>query len=150
MADRTPVSKEGIFQWNRGAWFGSQLGGTAWIFVGAIALARQSFLVAMGWLACGVIANAVGFGLWSLRDRIRPYAAIQLLLLTIGLCALFAFGFVDLFVPEGFARLDPFNPRADSHRSPYAALLGIPVMMAWFAFLEHGARRQARKHSTQA
>ena len=79
-----PRPGAGSLQWNAGGWFGSQLGGTAWLLVGAAVLAWQAPAVAVVWLDAFVVTNAIGVWLWRCRARVRPYFAMQLLLLACG------------------------------------------------------------------
>lgn len=85
MDPRRPMAGPGYFQWDKGGWFGSQLGGTAWMLVGSVVLARQAPEVAGVWLACFAVANAIGARMWWRRDRLRPYPALQALLLLCGI-----------------------------------------------------------------
>jgi hypothetical protein len=95
-------------------------------------------LVALVWLACFVVANAIGFQLWQRRDRLRPYLAIQLLLATCGLAGLLAMLTLHIAGPDAIRQLS-------WRRSGYPVLLLVPALMAWFAVFEHGARRRSRK-----
>jgi hypothetical protein len=150
MGAKEPMLGPGQFQWNTGGWFGSQLGCTAWMLVGAAVIAPQAPLVAAWWACCFVIANAVGTGLWWRRDRLSPYPAIQALLATVAVAGLLAVVSLHLFGPadvrlgvgirDGRFVLD--HTPGNTLRSGYAALLvGVPVMMAWFAFMERAGRR---------
>jgi hypothetical protein len=150
MAAKEPVVGPGQFQWNRGGWFGSQLGGTAWMLVGAAVLAPQAPWVAAWWAGCCALANAVGTCLWLWRDRVKPYPAIQALLATCGAAGLLAVVALHLFGPadvrlgvawhEGRFILE--GPPGGTLRPAYAALLlGVPALMAYFAFVERAAKR---------
>jgi hypothetical protein len=72
MESKEPLPGPGRFQWNLGAWFGGQIGGTAWMLVGAVVLAPHAPEVAGVWLACFAASNAIGSWLWWRRDRLRP------------------------------------------------------------------------------
>src|SRR5262245_26037416 len=85
-----PVSDPTCLRWNRGGWFGDQLGGTAWMLVGAVVLLPSAPEVAGVWLACFAVANAIGSAMWRSRDRFRPYPALQALLLVCGVSGLIA------------------------------------------------------------
>lgn len=68
------------FIWNRGGWFGGQLGCTVWLLFPAVGLPRQSVLI---WLSLGsfVALNAWGLYLWRRRFSLSAYAGIQRFLL---------------------------------------------------------------------
>lgn len=124
----------GSFQWNTGGWFGGQIGSTAWLVPGAVMLAPRAPGVAGVWLACCLAVNALGVALWRRRDRLRPFPAIQGLLMASGLAMLVAFGSLSLHASElrsavGFGHRD------------WLALAGVPVLMAWFAVLDRAGRR---------
>jgi hypothetical protein len=150
MSSKAPIIGPGQFQWNAGGWFGSQLGGTAWLLVGAVGIATQEPQVAAWWACCFVLANAVGTGLWLRRDRVWPYPAIQALLATVVVAGLLAVVALHLFGPadvrlgvglrEGRFVLE--DVPGGTLRSAYVALLvGVPAMMGWFAFMERAGTR---------
>lgn len=60
MEAKEPLLGPGCFQWNTGGWFGSQLGSTAWMLVGAVVLIPHAAEVAGVWLSCFAVANAIG------------------------------------------------------------------------------------------
>jgi len=78
-----PLIGKGQLQWNRGGWFGSQIGSSAYmILLGAVMLfidAKPASII----LACGLVPNVVGCALWRHRDRLSPLAGLQWLLLTL-------------------------------------------------------------------
>ncbi|MFO0810484.1 MAG: hypothetical protein U0746_17805 [Gemmataceae bacterium] len=133
----------GYFRWNAGGWFGGQLGGTAWLFVGAVVLVPSAIGVAVVWLACFTVANVVGAWLWFRRDRIRAYPAIQLLLVTCGVSGLVAWLALDALGSDAARVLA-------SPRQGYLAMLIVPAMMAWFAVMEHAARSRAMASRTES
>ncbi|WP_406694307.1 hypothetical protein V5E97_24855 [Singulisphaera sp. Ch08] len=93
METKKALPGPGHFQWHTGAWFGVQLCLTGWMLVGAVAFVRRAPEVAGIWLVCLAVANAIGSWIWWRRDRVRPYPALQALLLTclvIGMPALVA------------------------------------------------------------
>ena len=144
------MSGRGRFQWNIGGWFGSQLGGTVWMLVGAAVLASQAPWIAAWWVACFLAASAVGIGLWLRRDRIRPYPALQALLATCGLAGLLAIVGLHLFGPDDLqllvrwhqGRVMMENPPGDTLPYIYAILLlGIPALMGYFALIEWSGTR---------
>src|SRR4051794_27734348 len=99
METKAALPGPGRFQWNMGGWFGPQLGGTAWMLVGAVVLVPHTPEVAGVWLACFAVANAIGSWLWWRRDRLRPYPALQVLLLACGINGLLALVALHLLRP---------------------------------------------------
>ena len=82
-------------QWNAGGWFGSQLGGTAWMLVAALLTTFQDLVTGLILLAVFAVPNAVGSVLWTRRKSTSCYAATQLLLFLIGV-----FGLLAVYVLE--------------------------------------------------
>jgi hypothetical protein len=76
--------------WNRGGWFGAQIGGTLWMLVAALLLVRHDRVAAALGLGCFALPNAVGAWLWSRRAELEPYRATQALLACECLAALLA------------------------------------------------------------
>lgn len=80
----------GAFQWNRGGWFGSQLGATLWLaLLGGLLLAQSQSVGAL-LVLCAAVPNLVGLALWRRRHSVSPYPAIQCLVAACGLGALVA------------------------------------------------------------
>jgi hypothetical protein len=131
------TARPGYFHWNAGGWFGSQLGGTAWLLVAAAVLAPHAPAMAVVWLACFAVANAVGLGLWLRRAWVRPHTGIQLLLLTCGVAGFLAWWVLDTLRPEVVRELN-------WPRQGYWMLLIVPALMAWFAVLQYLARGRPR------
>ena len=132
-----PSQGSGSLPWNAGGWFGSQLGGTAWLLVGAAVLAWQAPAVAVVWLAAFVVTNAFGVWLWRCRGRFRPYVAMQLLLLA---CA--GSGLLACFLLDRLRR--DVAERAGWTQSGYWGFLIFPAVMAWLAIQEYSLRGRAR------
>lgn len=65
------------FQWQVGGWFGSVLGGLAWLLPTAVILALngQSHL-AMLPAACFLVVSTLGALLWCRRDRLLPFPSL--------------------------------------------------------------------------
>jgi hypothetical protein len=70
--------------WVRGAWFGGQVGGTAWMLTGFVIYVWQVPWIGLLFLAGFAGANALGFWLWRRRDRFRFFLAVQIMLLVCG------------------------------------------------------------------
>jgi hypothetical protein len=149
MAAQQPMPGPGCSQWNAGGWFGGQIGGTAWLLVGAVVLSSQAPGVAALWLVGFAISNAVGLYLWRGRDRIRPYPALQILLAMLGVTGLLALIALDMLGPEG-VRMDLVwengglrlvdKGSADTGRAYLFLLVFVPLLMAWFHWRDRSAR----------
>ena len=87
-----PQNPRGL-RWDRGGWLGSQLGGSCWIGVAALLTLPRDVGVGLLVLALFAAANLVGLSLWRRRERLSPYAGVQLLLTVLGL-----FGAAAIFV----------------------------------------------------
>lgn len=129
--------------WNGGAWFGAQLGGTAWMLgVGIMVIGRAPGLAAV-LLVCAGFSNAVGLALWRSRHRLRPYPALQGLVVTIGMATLCSLVYADLSgtLPLLDRRLE------DSPRAAYWILVIFPGLMTLF-HARYGAATDpdARRH----
>jgi len=130
-ANMNPKQGTGSFQWNAGGWFGSQLGSTLWLAAAACMVFPKSPSAA-AWLAfCAVAPNIMGCILWTKRDKLAPYPAIQCLVATIGVFTLLA-----ILLADHFLLLPVIDSRLmTSPRRVYWVVCLFPVLMAWFAFL---------------
>ena len=136
-----PRTGPGQFQWNAGGWFGSQLGGTAWMLVAGLMFIPQSLVSAGVLMACFAIANAVACRMWLRRDRLAPYPSIQWLIVVMGVVAAIAFVTVDRSGPLMYLDLEP----SPFPKTLYWYLLIFPAMMLMFHFIEReGRKRRAR------
>lgn len=134
--DETPMDfqgKEGpgLFQWNRGGWFGSQLGMTLWIGLLGVFLVSASPAVGLALIGLTLLANGLGTLLWMRRDRLAPYPAIQALLVIGGLCAVLALVVVA----------DAGLPAQETGLPTPWFLLMYPGLMLSFHLRERAARR---------
>jgi hypothetical protein len=150
MADKSPRKGLGMFQWNRGAWFGGQIGGTAWLIPAGLIFLAKIPIVGIVWLGIFAAINAIGYRLWSRRDRLNPYHAIQILLVACGIGGLCALGALVVLRPEASLPEIEFHDwkfwvvedRRTSLRSAFLFfLVGIPLMMGWFHLAEQSARK---------
>jgi hypothetical protein len=123
----------GHFQWNPGGHFGAQLGGTLWLLSLAWFAPLAPEVTALG-VGLFVAANAVGFALWSRRDRIAPYLGMQLLILTCGVAGLAAFLGIVTLRPELAGRVLK-SPR------DWLPLAVFPALMVAFHLMETSGRR---------
>ena len=88
MTEQKTKPGPGRFQWNRGGWFGAQVGATAWLLLLGGLMLGQGRMGGAVVLALALAANGVGFWLWSQRNEREPYPSIQMML---GACAVVAF-----------------------------------------------------------
>ncbi len=132
MNDAAETQHEGRFQWNRGGWFGGQLGGTLWLLLLGGLLLAQGHPVGALVVVLGLFANAVGCLLWRARRRWAPYPALQLLIAVCGLCAAAALGAVYV--------AGRTVPGWSFPQAAYA-LAVYPALMAMFSLQERSARR---------
>ncbi len=119
------------FQWNRGGWFGGQLGGTLWLLLlGGLLLARGASVGALV-LVLGLVPNALGVVLWRRRERWAPYPALQLLIAVSGASAVAALAAVWVAgeTLPGW-----------SFRGGFLALAVYPALMGMFHLQERSAR----------
>lgn len=121
----------GAFQWNRGGWFGAQVGATLWLILLGGTLLARSEPVGILLVGLGLAPNLVGVVLWRRRDTLSPYPAIQVLLAVCGVSALLAVLGV---------RLSGLAPSAAGLPSAWLLLM-YPGLMA----VLHLREREARK-----
>ena len=126
--------------WQAGGWFGSQLGGTAWLFIAALVVAPESGRSAAVLLGCGLASNVVGCLLWLQRARLDPYRALQVLVVAILLSASVATRWLE--VRGEFSLLDP-------RVSPHTMYLLIVVMTLFLLALFELKRRAASRATVQ-
>lgn len=140
MSSKVPVRGSGAFEWNAGGWWGSQIGGTAWMLAVGIDIALEDLRPGAVMIAGGVVANIVGTWLWYQRDRVSPHRAIQTLLAVIGVCALC-----------GIVALDAFgHVPANQRLLVYWWLLFIPGLMLMFYMRERGATATQKTETPRA
>ena len=125
----------GTHQWNAGGWFGGQVGGTAWMLVAGVLVLAQGSLLGLVVLVCFLIPNVVGVVLWCLRDRIRPYPAIQILVAVMGV-----FSVLTLVAFDVSGRLDAYSE--GSSRSTYWMLMVFPAVMLMFHLQNRSGRKK--------
>ena len=87
-------------RWPAGAWFGCQLGGTAWLITGAAEMTQSAPRVATAWALLCVAANCLGAWLWRRHRSGHPRAG-QLMLLACGVAGSVALTALDVVRPPG-------------------------------------------------
>jgi hypothetical protein len=112
---------------------------------GAVMFAIKAPWIAAAFSLCFAVANVVGTALWSRCDRLRPYAAMQLLILVIGVSGTVAIASVDVLRPAGA----PPDANWDEIRSGRLPLLAIVAgLMASFAFMEWDTKKAKESGKT--
>jgi hypothetical protein len=112
------------------------------MLVGAVVLWPHAPEVAGVWLACFAVANAIGSWMWRRRDRLRPYPALQALLLVCGVNGLIALVALHICRP-GLRITRPLGiSLADEPRLILWLLVLVIALMAWFHLQERGAKKQ--------
>jgi hypothetical protein len=148
----TTVTEERVspFRWNAGAWFGSQLGGTLWLLVGAGVLLTWPPLASSVWAASFVLANALGLTLWANRGRLGMYVALQTLMIGIGLACQHGGRRLVRPAPGPDDRLP--EPAPDGLRCPARHPGNDGVVLVQGAAWENGERREGStvKHQVSA
>jgi hypothetical protein len=124
----------GLCQWSTGAWFGTQVGCTAWMIAAAVeSIARRAPWAAALFLASFAVITAIGIGLWRRRDRLSPFRALILL---VTLCSL---GFLATIA--GASSLGrPDLLQALSGRG--TLLIPLAIVIAQFGYREWSYRKQ--------
>ncbi len=135
--ERLPRIGPGFLQWSGGGWFGSLIGGSAWLFLGSILLASTSHTLAWTWVTCGVVMVTVGVWLWNRRDRLLPYPAFMTLLLAQCICSCIAILGLVVLAPRSE---QPFEANT---WGALGALFVFPVLMIQLTYLERSAKPQA-------
>ncbi|MDA1266783.1 MAG: hypothetical protein O2816_17015 [Planctomycetota bacterium] len=131
-----PKEPLGAFQWNKGGWFGALLGGTCWLLIVAVLIAREDPLAGGAVFLCYAVSILYGLQLWMRRAELRPYPSIQKLIAVEGLCALGAVAAVHL---RGAMQFLPEHSRVPIWMM-YGALLIFPALLAKFHLQERAAR----------
>lgn len=137
-APTSPSARQGsgLFQWNLGGWFGSQVGSTLWLVLMGALLLPVDLKPALGVLVCGLVPNVIGTWLWTKRFSIAPYPALQLLLALIATSALSAFLLLDY---AGLMQHE-WNGTSWPGNWGYFNLLIFPALMGVFHLRERAAR----------
>lgn len=125
------------FQWNAGGWFGSQIGGTCWILLAALVALPRDLTAALASFAVFLAANLVGTLMWVGRSRLRPYPAMQALLVCCGLASALA-----TFVLDRAGHFGSLGVGGQvSAQSMYLMLaMLVPGLMLYFRSLERAGR----------
>jgi hypothetical protein len=150
MASRRSMPGPGCCQWNTVAWFGGQIGSTAWMLAGAAVLVWEAREVAAVWAACFLAANAAGFRLWSRRRWLRPFPALQIGFLVCGASGLIALVTLHVLRPGRLVtRPAGVHLRDEPWLIPAFPALML-FLMALASLLEWGARKERARSKGRA
>ncbi len=135
-AATVPRRGAGRFQWHSGAWFGGQLGASCYLgILASVFWCQGNVLAGFLIMCCFLAANFVGYRLWANRDRIKPFMAAQMLMLTLFSFTLLSFVFVELFLKRVSLYKTDFSP------VNYLILLIFPVLMLLFWRIERSGQK---------
>jgi hypothetical protein len=135
MTATKPIIGQGQFQWNAAGWFGSLLGSTGFLALGAAYFLGVSGTLSLIWLACWTLGLGVGIRLWGQRDRVAPYPALRTLMATLSMVVVIAIVSLLMLAPEA-TELVELSPT-----SAVVCLAIMPALMLQFARMERRARQ---------
>ncbi|HEY1785063.1 MAG TPA: hypothetical protein VGG30_05910 [Pirellulales bacterium] len=125
--------------WNAGAWFGSQLGGSAWALIAAAELLLKDPVSAAVCLGSFVALNVYGLTVWRSRDTLTAYGGLQRLL-----AAFTVFCAVIIVVLNARGIAEPHTPSgAVPTKIPYWYIAAPPGLMLWCFLQQRAARRRS-------
>jgi hypothetical protein len=101
-------------------------------------------------MACFAVANGIGSWMWCRRDRLRPYPALQALVLACGVSSLTALVALHGLRP-GLRIIRPVGIYlADEPRHIVVLIVVVASLMAWFHILEWSAKQQSARSNGRA
>ena len=113
------------------------------MLVPAVLGATQAPWAAAACFLCFTFANVVGTCLWCRRNRLRPFPAVQLLILIIGVSGVLTMFSIDLLRPTGIA---PSADWKNDFRHGILVVMFVPLaVMSCAAILEWGAKNASGK-----
>lgn len=128
------------FRWNAGGWFGTQLGGTSWILVATILVFPRDAGAALSTLAVFAAVNVIGTLMWAQRSRLRPFPAIQWLIVFEGIASMLA-----TFILDSAGHFESLG-RGGQVSAPTMYLmlaLMVPGLLVFFYLIERGNRARS-------
>jgi hypothetical protein len=136
MTTRKPRRGTGFFQWNTGAWFGSQIGCTAWMLAAGLeSVGRGALLPALLFLGCFAVTTALCTRLWWRRETVAPFPAIMCMIFVGGLGGALALAIVSRLEPEEITTL-----------AEVSTLVMMEVILAtYFSAMEWTHRRRGTR-----
>ena len=131
-------------QWNIGGWLGGQLGGSVWMLVAGLLSFSEDPLAASTVIVLFALANLIGTMLWRRRERLSPYAAIQMLLPMLGIFGLAAVSVLDR---AGVYETIQIGGTISAQATYSAIVLVVALLMLIFYF-RFGRRSPKKDEST--
>ena len=125
------------FRWNAGGWFGTLLGGTAWMVPTAgMLFARGNWIAAAIVVICFTIAIVSAIIFWKHQATLNARVALQSMVLILGVLTTIIFVAFQFLTSPAFL--------AAIHWSPWAWLLLLifPVLAMHFHFIQAVRRRE--------
>lgn len=125
------------FSWNTGGWFGGQRGCTLWLLIlGAVLLAKDTVAATVCFTGF-LVLNAWGLFLWSQRQQLAAYTALQRFLLAASLIIALV---VVVLNDRGVSEPPPPGALVSTHL-PYWVLAIAPILMLLFFLRERQAKQ---------
>ncbi len=142
---KRPLEGPRRFQWNAGGWFGSSVGGSAWMIVAAAFLIfhDQPLLALVPTVGFAIILLASVL-LWARRDRLYPFTAMMILLTLLAVAIPVVWVAVASYASP--AALATMNWPVSIWPTVLAILIA-PALMLWFMILERSAKPNGQTKS---
>ncbi len=122
-------------EWNAGGWFGSQIGGTCWIFVAAVLSMLRDVSLGLVLLGIFALANVVGYVFWR-QKKLSCYAATQWMIVMAGASGLLAIFVLD----RGQMWLEIQSGGEISAASAYGLVVLVAAVLMLTFYVRHGRR----------
>ncbi len=134
------MTESNQMQWNLGGWLGGQLGGSAWMLVAGLLSFSTNPTTAFTVIVLFALANLIGTMLWRRRERLSPYAAIQMLLPVLGV-----FGLAAVFVLDRAGVYEMIQIGGTiSARATYVAIVLIVAALMLIFYFRFGRRPEKK------
>ena len=131
-------------QWNIGGWLGGQLGGSVWMLVAGLLSFSEDPVAAGIVIVLFALANLIGTMLWRRRERLSPYAAIQMLLPVLGI-----FGLAAVFVLDRAGIYERIQIGGTiSAQATYPAIVLVVALLMLVSYSRFGRRSQNKDESS--
>jgi len=132
-----------LMQWNFGGWLGGQLGGSVWMLVAGILSFSEHPFAATTVIVLFALVNLIGTMLWRRRERLSPYAAIQILLPVLGV-----FGLIAVFVLDQAGIYETIQiGETISAQATFAVIVLVVVTLMFIFYYRFGRGTQKKDES---
>ena len=123
-------SVQSAFQWNAGAWFGTQLGCTLWMGVLGLVVLSKNPPAAIVCIVSFLLLNSIGLYIWRRRANLNAYIAIQIFLAAVTMATA-----VIVVLLNRWGVAEPAQAGAlVSTELPFWAIAVAPALMVMFFF----------------